>query len=411
MTARARITKLRAMSEDSLPQELRADVEAIGRIPAVPMILDVIHRTTGMGFVAVARVTEGRWVACAVRDAIGFGLLPGDELKVATTLCREVRERRAAVVISHVAEDTAFCDHPTPARYGFQSYISVPIVMPDGSFFGTLCAIDPQPRAIGTPDTLQALGLYAELIALHLDADQRLARSEATLLHERQTSELREQFIAVLGHDLRNPLMAVSAGTRMLARHPERAAEIAGHMERSIARMAGLIDNVMDFARGRLGGGLGLTLTTEGSLERTLMQVVQELQATSPERSIEVTLALEAPVRCDHARVAQLLSNLLGNALTHGDASEPVQVRASARGGAFTLSVSNAGPPIPPAAIARLFQPFFRAADRPSQEGLGLGLYIACEIARAHGGTLDVTSTPAATCFTFEMPAPSENPA
>lgn len=125
--------------------DFTADVVDIASIEAIPILLDVIYRTTGMGFVAVARVTEYRWVACALRDDITFGLKPGGELKVATTICHEVRQSRTAVVIDNVAEDRMYRKHFAPALYGFQSYISMPIVMPDGTFFGTLCAIEPKP--------------------------------------------------------------------------------------------------------------------------------------------------------------------------------------------------------------------------------------------------------------------------
>src|SRR3954463_14866340 len=107
-----------------MTDDLQADVAAIARIPAVPTILDVVCRTTGMGFAAVARVTEDRWIACRVRDDIAFGLVPGDELKIETTICNEIRHSREPVVIDHVAEDPAYRGHHTPAMYGFQSYIS-----------------------------------------------------------------------------------------------------------------------------------------------------------------------------------------------------------------------------------------------------------------------------------------------
>jgi signal transduction histidine kinase len=161
---------------------------------------------------------------------------------------------------------------------------------------------------------------------------------------------------------------------------------------------------VLDFARGRLGGGLELDRDTAGPLGPTLEQVVAELRASWPDRVIETEFTLRGPVRCDRGRVARLLSNLLANALAHGAAEGPVRVRASADGDEFELSVANAGDPIPPATLERLFQPFFRASDRPGRRGLGLGLHIAAEIARAHGGTLGVASTPAETRFTFRMP-------
>ena len=132
-------------------RSLQQDVEAVSSLAAVPRILEVICRSTGLGFSAVARVTESRWVCCSVRDEIDFGLEPGGELQVETTICNEIRQSGQPVVIDHVAQDPAFRAHPTPARYGFQSYISVPIVRSDGAVWGTLCAIDPRPALLRTP--------------------------------------------------------------------------------------------------------------------------------------------------------------------------------------------------------------------------------------------------------------------
>jgi signal transduction histidine kinase len=292
-----------------MANDFRADIEAVGRIPAVPTILDVVCRTTGMGFAAVARVTGDKWVACSVRDDIAFGLQPGGELRIETTICNEIREHREAVVINNVAEDEVYCGHQTPAMYGFQSYISVPILLPDGAFFGTLCAIDPKPHMLNTPEVIGMFKLFAELIAFHLDANTRLATSAATLSHEREESELREQFIAVLGHDLRNPLMAISAGAELMARRPEQAAKYIDAMQRSVSRMVALIENMLDLARGRLGEGLALKRDTGGSLEPTLNQVIDELRLTHPDRAIEAAFSLGEAVSCDRARIAQLFSN------------------------------------------------------------------------------------------------------
>src|SRR3712207_6516384 len=164
--------------------------------------------------------------------------------------------------------------------YGFQSYISVPIRRPSGEFFGTLCSIDPRPARVSRPEVVSMFKLFAELIAFHLDALERLETSEAALLSERQGTELREQFIAVLGHDLRNPLAAIQAAARLLRNEPlsEKAAFVVNLMQNSVTRMAGLIDNVLDFARGRLGGGLELNRNAALPLEAALEQVVAELR-------------------------------------------------------------------------------------------------------------------------------------
>jgi sigma-B regulation protein RsbU (phosphoserine phosphatase) len=172
----------------------------------------------------------------------------------------------------------------------------------------------------------------------------------------------------------------------------------------SAARMAGLIDNVMDFAHGRLGGGLTLERDAAEPVEPMLRHVIAELQTNAPDRVIESRFALTAPVNCDRRRIGQLASNLLGNALTYGAPDKPIRIGATTTDGWFELFVANAGEPIPPAALESLFQPFARGILRPSRQGLGLGLYISREIAEAHGGRLDVISTPAETRFTFRMP-------
>ena len=130
---------------EQLDPLVRKDVERIQQLPIVPAILELICRTTGMGFAAVARVTEEKWIACAVKDEIQFGLRPGGELVLETTICDEIRGHGQPVVIDDVSNDAQFCDHHTPKQYGFRSYISIPILLKDGSFFGTLCAIDPRP--------------------------------------------------------------------------------------------------------------------------------------------------------------------------------------------------------------------------------------------------------------------------
>lgn len=164
------------------------DVVVVSQIDAVPKILEVICRTTGLGFAAVARVTEDRWIACAVRDEIAFGLEPGGELPVETTICNQIRTTGKWVAIDHVLTDQRFCHHPTPEQYGFQSYISVPITHRDGRFFGTLCAIDPRPAHLSTPETIGMFTLFADLIAFHLDAHDQMTRLEA--LVERRTVAL-----------------------------------------------------------------------------------------------------------------------------------------------------------------------------------------------------------------------------
>ncbi|WP_254066669.1 GAF domain-containing protein [Acidisoma sp. S159] len=258
-----------------------AATAAIRRIDAVPMILNVICRTTGMGFAAVARVTDDQWIACNLLDKINFGLKPGGELKIETTICSEIQRDGAAVVIDHVDLDPRYSQHHTPKLYGFQSYISVPIIRADGSMFGTLCAIDPQPRQLKAPATEAMFKAFADLIASHLDAQDYSDARDKELIDQRQDAELREQFIAVLGHDLRNPVAAIDGGIRLLTKRPldDKAVGIIKLIQGSVTRMGGLIDSVLDFARGRLGGGIVLQQISSDSLVPLLDLIVAELRA------------------------------------------------------------------------------------------------------------------------------------
>ena len=383
------------------------DVAAIQRIAAVPSILEVVCRVTGMGFAAVARVTDERWVACAVRDEISFGLEPGGELEIRSTICDEIRGHKQPIIIDHVAEDPVFRDHHTPRMYGFQSYISVPIVRSNGEFFGTLCAIDPAPAKLSNSTAITTFNLFAQLIALQLEADDRYTASEAKLIDAQDAAELREQFIAVLGHDLRNPLAAVESGMRLIERGQidDKSRTIIGMMQASTRRMAKLIDDVLDLARGRLGGGIHVERELQDQLDAQLVNIIAEMRSAHPDRSIEAEIALAEPVACDPARIAQLLSNLMSNALAHGDPASPVRVVGGTQDGEFRLSVANYGEPIPENRRDRLFQPFTRGERGNPNKGLGLGLYIAAEIARAHDGRIEVESTGRETRFTLSIPA------
>ena len=257
-----------------------ADGMVLSRIAAVETILEVICRTTGMRFSAVARVTEARWIACAVRDEIAFGVGVGDELPIGTTICDSVRRRQERVVIDNVSQDPVYAAHETPRMYGFQSYISVPITMPDGSFFGTLCAIDPKPASPSDPTTLDMFTLFAELVAFHIDAQERLARGDTALRQELHVAKLREQFIAILGHDLRNPLAAIDAGAHLLAHASAepRVQQVSKRIRTSVRRIASLISDVTDFTRGRLGGGFALERSMDDSMVAALEHVMDELR-------------------------------------------------------------------------------------------------------------------------------------
>lgn len=360
-----------------------------------------------MGFAAVARVTDATWTACAVHDNIDFGLKPGGQLELNTTLCFESRAARAPIVIDQFSKDAIYGGHHTAAIYRLESYISMPIITAGGKYFGNLCAIDPRPAKVNDPRVIRMFEVFANLIAMQLESEQRQWSAEAALVDERATARLREQFIAVLGHDLRNPLAAVEATAELMVRGKDSVDwEGAGRrLKRTVQRMSRLIDDVLDFARGRLGSGMVVSVQTTSNLNESLQTVVDELRLANPSRHVDAELSVVRPCNCDVLRIQQLLSNLLGNALTHGAEALPVYVRAAADAHYLTLSVSNGGEPIPPSVLPKVFEPYWRPPSSAPGGGLGLGLYICQQIVQAHHGTLEACSTREdGTCFTARIP-------
>jgi signal transduction histidine kinase len=388
-------------------EAIARDVARVGGIGSVPSMLRVICKNTGLGFAAVARVTEGTWTACAVQDDIHFGLLPGGQLDVKSTLCSESRARRQPIVVDHASQDPEYRNHHTPRIYRIESYISVPIILSNGDYFGNLCAIDPRPAVVSDARTLTMFTLFAELIALQLESEDKQSATEAALLNAHATAELREQFIAVLGHDLRNPLAAVGATAELLVRRtaePE-LVTLGKRLKATTHRMSRLIDDVLDFARGRLGAGMGILLSDSDDLATALADVVTELRAANPGRTVLERISVERRVSCDRGRIQQLLSNLLANALTHGALEQPVVVDIATQDGMMTLRVTNGGEPIAPENLQNVFKPYWRLSASQPGGGLGLGLYICSQIVKAHGGTLEVSSSREdGTCFIARLP-------
>lgn len=384
---------------------IAADIAAIDKVDPVSSILEVICKATKMGFAAIARVTEDKWVACAVRDEIQFGLLPGGELELKTTICHEIRQHRQPVIFDDATIDPQYAAHHTPKLYGLRSYISLPIITKDGQFFGTLCAIDPNPASVNNPETIGMFKLFAELIAMHLNNNEELKESQIKLVEEREIAELRDKFIAILGHDLRNPVGAILNAAELLQRLPadERVKKLAAIIKNSTYRMKGLIENILDFAKGHLGEGIKLDLSAQHNLQETLTQVITELQLLHPKQKIQATFNLNGSITCDETRLGQLLSNLLSNALTHGKTDKPVVVTVICNENDFTLIVANKGAKIPQKVMDKLFQPFYRGEVEQQKQGLGLGLFIAAEIAKAHKGTLEVSSVDDDITFTLKI--------
>jgi two-component system, sensor histidine kinase and response regulator len=230
-------------------------------------------------------------------------------------------------------------------------------------------------------------------------------------LHERtETLRLNEMFTALLAHDLRNPLNAIVTSAHLVHRISTEpvARDSAARILASGQRMSRLIEDMLDLARARIGGGIAVK-PQEGEFDVLIAPVVREHQAASPERNIEVTRSGRLQGQWDPERIAQVASNLIGNAIKHGDPRGPVKVRLEgAQRDWVVFSVENDGV-IPAERHAGLFDPFKDGQQRVGRnEGLGLGLYIVQQIVAAHAGTIDVrTEQERRTIFTVQLPRSS----
>ena len=149
----------------TLADPLAVETANHGDDDEIRQLLREVCYITQMGFAAVARVTDERWIACQVEDRVGFGLVSGGELKIHETVCDEVRQCGRLILIDDVDADPEWREHPVPKQYGFQSYVSMPLILADGSFYGTLCALDPEPRALSAPATVSVLEVFASRAA------------------------------------------------------------------------------------------------------------------------------------------------------------------------------------------------------------------------------------------------------
>jgi signal transduction histidine kinase len=208
----------------------------------------------------------------------------------------------------------------------------------------------------------------------------------------------KEVFLGMLGHELRNPLNTVLTTVRLMTMRsdlPGEAHKRLGRVVSSGLRMQRMIDQLLDITRARLAGGIPVQQGTPRNVAPLVVKIVEEARLATPDRSIEIDAEESCVAAVDDDRFEQVVANLVGNAVTHGDPLRPVSVRVSSDGASVTVSVHNFGAPIDRAFLPLLFDPFKRG-EKPQQRsaGLGLGLYISERIVRAHGGTIQVESTP-----------------
>lgn len=254
-----------------------------------------------------------------------------------------------------------------------------------------------------------------QIVRFNEAIDQALAASIESYSTAVTTS--RDMFLAVLGHDLRSPLQAISMTGRLLLRPalPDEARQAAAmRIERCATTMGLLINDLLEFTRTRLGSGIPL-VRTACDLRTVCTTALETIRAGNPEQTFDEQISGDLVISADAPRLHQVLLNLLSNAVQHGDQNKPISLVATGNADGIEVRVQNFGRPIEPAALQKIFEPMVRATspeadtNELSKSSLGLGLFIVREIAVGHGGSVTVQSSQdAGTVFTVRLPLAHE---
>lgn len=286
----------------------------------------------------------------------------------------------------------------------------MPLNRRDGSYFGTLCALDTLPATIDEQN-LDIFHMLAGLIAFELEADDHRRQQARELAHAREAASRGEHFIGVLGHELRTPLAAIKGLSQMMLRRAELSDQSRtdlGRIVTSADRLNRLTHDLLDFTRTRLGGEMTIS-PRAANLEALCHQCLEDVRMEHPDRLIHLETTGDLNGHWDPDRLSQVITNLATNAVRYSPATSPVEVIARPEEDHLCLQVRNAGEPIQDAELAHIFDPFQRgerkATDQQHAGGLGLGLSIVKQIVLTHGGTIDAhSSTETGTVFTVRLP-------
>ncbi|WP_337966504.1 ATP-binding protein [uncultured Flavobacterium sp.] len=417
-----------------LEDHFKQDIINIEKISIVPTLLNVICQTTGMGFAAVARVTDERWITCSVQDNVLFGLKPGDELQIKTTICNDIRTNLKPVIIDNVSEDPLYHDHHTPAMYKLQSYISIPIIRQDGSFFGTLCAIDPKPNSLKEFKVSEMFKLFAELISFHLTAIEQenekniilneknklLAKTEVekkkieklnsdiekkliqkNISLEKMNSEL-EAFNYISSHDLQEPLRKIQLFTDSIEREEiqnlsEKGKTSFQKIRNSAYRMQNLINDLLLYSKTKFDD----RKFEIKDLNDIAKDVIDDLTEEVETKDVTFDIQELGKLSVIEFQFRQLLYNLISNAIKFASPDRDLIIKVSAeitngefdKNSPFTkyhkITIADNGIGFDQLYSEKIFGLFQALHTKPSKS-TGIGLTIVKRIVENHKGFIRV---------------------
>lgn len=405
---------------------LFADIQKIKQIPIVSTMLEVICRSTGMGFAAIARVTQDRWIACSVRDEILFGLEEGGELQLETTICNQIRNTGEAVIIDHVDASDKYCNHHTPRLYGFQSYISVPIILKNGDFFGTLCAIDPKPALLNNVKTIGMFNLFADLISFHLHGLDLIDRSGVAVVQlNRQLTDSKDenrQYQFISDHNLQEPLRKIRMFSSMLVDATEnndtdKAKQLALKVNSTTQKFSMMIKDLSDYSDLNDTDVSFETVDLSKVITDVCKQLDPELKAKNASVSIEQLPVVDAiPTQME-----QLFYHLINNAIRFSKedippviqinslppSEDPISLYAPVNNELKFVEVrlQDNGIGIEESQLEKIFDIFTKFSYDQALERGGIGLSYCRKIVRNHNGSIRAQSEPGnGTTFSITLP-------
>ncbi|MBF9255100.1 GAF domain-containing sensor histidine kinase [Pontibacter sp. 172403-2] len=390
-----------------IQDSLFKDIEAVRQISIIPTMLEVICQTTGMGFAAIARVTNDKWLACSVWDEVQFGLEEGGELQVETTLCNEIRDSRKPIIIDHVDKDPHYCNHHTPKIYGLQSYISFPIILKDGTFFGTLCAIDSKPADVNNSKIIGMFTMFTDLLAFHLQSQDLLERSYNANIKLQDKNKILsntnfdlDTFVYTVSHDLKAPISNIEGLIDALSDTVSKEnldrgeiKKIVGLMKSSLKRFAVTIRNLTTVVESEANsdGEIHEAVNIPALVEEVKQDLNQQIAVCNAR--IEVICEDNLLVNFSKKNLKSILYNLVSNAIKYRSPERPAEilVKVDKVDEKTQLTVKDNGLGIPHHQQNKVFTMFKRLHDHV--EGSGIGLYIVKRIIDNMNGQIRVDST------------------
>ncbi|QNF32250.1 GAF domain-containing sensor histidine kinase [Adhaeribacter swui] len=385
---------------------LLKDLEVVRNISFVPSMLEIICDLTGMGFAAVARVTDTKWLACSVRDKVQFGLKEGEELQLETTLCNEIRDHRQPVIINNVAECSEYKNHHTPRIYGLQSYISFPIILSDGTFFGTLCAIDSKPAQVNTKKIIDTFSMFTELLTFHIQSQNLLQQSylaNTDLVQQNKVltsanTDL-DNIVHTASHDLKSPINNIESLVDILDQtileeplNRELTQDIIRLMRSSLKNFRQTLTDLTTIIEA--DHSLKVIEKEEINFLELVERVKQDLHSLilESQAKIQVTGCEKLLLHFPRKIFKSILYNLVSNAIKYRapERQPEILINLEQVDEKISLLVIDNGSGIPANQQDSIFMLFKRLHTHV--EGSGLGLYIVKKMVNTLGGQIKVES-------------------